>query len=207
MTSSPTLDRMRELAAQMEAIRAEMKGESQNVMTEGVKELFEKYPKLDRFGFKITGPHAMDGDPTDASVRRDDVDDLGIVYDGHTFSGEDEIEDENNDWEMLKMHPGVSELGYGWDKKTKRAYWDKPVGVEILSHTQEKVYSGKVRDEYTYANPEYNTEFGPVVSDIAEFLGVFPIDILRDVYEDNVQVTFIRDGDKVKVEKSEYGYW
>jgi hypothetical protein len=57
------------LLAEYKKARQELKKLFEKTFVEGSKELFEKYPKMDSFGWPQYAPHFNDGDPCIFSVR------------------------------------------------------------------------------------------------------------------------------------------
>jgi hypothetical protein len=77
------LTRVTELNAQLAAIKEQLKDLVKSAVTETAQEIFTKYPYLEAFSWKQSGPHFADGDISGFYV---DSDNISLRIDGEHYN-------------------------------------------------------------------------------------------------------------------------
>lgn len=184
-----TIEKMKGLVQQVEDLREQMKEGGKDALADGAQELFAKYLQLKQFGWNQYTPYFNDGDACEFSVNREELYELNLLVvdaDGNELNGE----------ELENLLP------YGSYSRTKtvRDASDIPAGIEAV----EVPYRwNKDQTVYQYPNPDLDPTWGPLIADVVDFVGLFPDDVLRDLFGDHVEVVIKRDGG---VDVSDYSH-
>jgi hypothetical protein len=143
---------------------------ARNYFTEGTKELFEKYPTMESFGWRQYTPYFNDGDECKFRVNIDNDD---VYVNGISFYDDDgdlseELEEEKHALQELLDNVDVNTSPF--------------VSLQGIKDRLEIIESGVDK-------PAEN-----LYKAVSEFLNQFDEDIFEDLYANHSTITIHRDG-------------
>lgn len=168
MTMTLDTASIKALTEEIAQAKAEFTEKGKAMFSEISKQLFERHPQLESFGWKQYTDYFADGDPCTFGVHADL--DWGLEINGESTSELDNIR------KTAYLPTGKRVMQKQYDYKT-REY----VEVEV----DEKAY---------LPNPDYDPVLGDMANDVADLVNGMPSEILEDMFGDHVEVTVSKDG-------------